>query len=361
MTHTIRKVALVGCGIMGSAIGGHVLDAGFDLTVHTRTRSKAEGLLARGARWAATPAQAAAGADAVLTMVGYPSDVEDVYLGTNGILEAAPKGAWLVDLTTSSPELARELHDAAEVMDKHAFDCPVTGGDTGARAGTLTLIAGTTEAEAAPVRALLDCFSAKIVWFGRPGTGQAAKLCNQVSLAACMMGYAEALSLAEQEGVDPQLLLDVLNNGTGGSGASRTLAPRSLAGDYKPGFQVEHLRKDLGLALAAADDAGINLPACEDAHLLFDAICRMGGSRMGTQALTLIYSDGETCRAAGLDPDALEDLADMEAPGGTERPAGGATGTDTGASAAGTDASDDPDADWLSDLWASVDAPEGCE
>lgn len=302
----IRNVAFIGTGIMGARIAGHLMDAGYDLTVHNRTREKAEDLLARGAHWANTPAEAAANADVVFTMVGYPTDVEDVYLATDGLIRAAKKGAWLIDLTTSSPQLARDIHDAAEVEDKHAFDCPVTGGEQGAIDGTLTLIIGAAEKDVAPVLPLLECFSSKRFFFDQPGGGQTAKLCNQVSLASCMVGYADALALAEQSGIDAEKVLEVMASGTGGSGASRTLAPKSLAGDYKPGFLAEHLRKDIALALQRSEDLDITLPGAETAFTLFDMLCQIGGSRMGTQALTLLYQEEGTCAAAGLDWSLLE-------------------------------------------------------
>lgn len=302
----IKNVAFIGTGIMGERIAGHLMDAGYALTVHNRTREKAEGLLARGARWADTPAEAAADADVVFTMVGYPTDVEDVYLATDGLIRAAKRGAWLIDLTTSSPQLARDIHDAAEVEDKHAFDCPVTGGEQGAIDGTLTLIIGAAEKDVAPVMPLLECFSSKRFFFDQPGGGQTAKLCNQVSLASCMVGYADALALAEQSGIDAERVLEVMASGTGGSGASRTLAPKSLAGDYKPGFLAEHLRKDIALALQRSEDLDITLPGAETAFTLFDMLCQIGGSRMGTQALTLLYQEEGTCAAAGLDWSLLE-------------------------------------------------------
>ena len=297
----IKKIAFIGTGIMGAPIAGHILDAGYDVTVHNRTREKAEGLLAKGAHWADSPAEAAADADVVFTMVGYPTDVEDVYLATDGLIRSAKKGAWLIDLTTSSPQLARDIHDAAEVEDKHAFDCPVTGGEKGAIDGTLTLIMGVSEETAAPVLPVLETFSAKRFFFDVPGGGQTAKLCNQVSLASCMVGYADAIALAEQSGIDVDRVLEVMASGTGGSGAATSLAPKSLAGDYKPGFMAEHLRKDIALALQRSEDLDITLPGAETAFTLFDMLCQIGGSRMGTQALTLLYQEEETCKAAGLD------------------------------------------------------------
>ena len=297
----IRRVAFVGTGIMGAPIAGHVLDAGFGLTVHNRSREKADGLVSRGATWADSPAAAAAEADVVFTMVGYPDDVEDVYLGAGGILEAAKKGAWLVDLTTSSPTLARELHDAAEVVGKHAFDCPVTGGQSGAEAGTLTLMVGAGEDDARILLPVLESFSSKVYYFGAAGRGQAAKLCNQVSLASCMMGYADALALAEQSGLDLDQVVDMMCDGMGGSAAMERLARKSVAGDFRPGFLAEHLRKDLGLALMRADDLDLTLPGAETAFNLYDTLCTVGGSRLGTQAISLLYADEQTGSAAGLD------------------------------------------------------------
>lgn len=300
------KVAFVGTGIMGAPIAGHIMDAGYDVTVYNRTRSKAEDLLARGAHWADSPAQAAKDADVVFTMVGYPTDVEDVYLAKNGLIRATKRGAYMVDLTTSSPQLARDIHDAAEVEDKHALDCPVTGGDAGAVAGTLTLIVGATEKDAEPVLPILQTFSDKIFYMGGAGKGQTAKLCNQVSLASCMVGYADAMALAEQGGLDVAQMLEMVGSGMGGSVALSRLAPKSLEGDYRPGFLSEHLRKDIGLALQQADDLDITLPGADTAFALYDTLCEIGGKRLGTQAITLLYADAADQTASGLDWSLLE-------------------------------------------------------
>lgn len=303
----LRDVAFIGTGIMGSAIARHLLDAGYRLTVYTRTKQKAEGLLAQGARWADTIPQAVDDADVVFTMVGYPEDVEEVYLSTDGLVRACAKGTWMVDLTTSSPQLARDIHDAAEVMDMHAVDCPVTGGEEGAQAGTLTLMLGCDERSAQPILPLLQTFSSRILYFGAAGNGQVAKLCNQVSLAANMVGYAEALALAEQSGIDGSKVRDLVMSGTGASAAMERLAPLSLQADYKPRFLSEHLHKDLGLSLELAEELGLSMPGTEGAYALFDMLCRIGGARLGTQAVSLLYRDEQTCAAAGLDWSLLED------------------------------------------------------
>ena len=310
------RIALIGTGIMGAPIAGHILDAGYDLTVYNRTRCKAEGLLARGAHWADSPAEAAREADVVFTMLGYPGDVEDVYLATDGLVRAAKKGAYLIDLTTSSPQLARDIHDACEVEDKFAFDCPVTGGQSGAEAGTLTLIIGATEERARPVLPLLQTFSSKVYYMGGAGKGQVAKLCNQVSLASCMVGYADAMALAEQGGLDVAQVLDMIGHGMGGSVALDRLAPKSLDGDYRPGFLCEHMRKDIALARQQAEDMDLALPGAETAFTLYDTLCEIGGSRLGTQAITLLYQDEAAATAAGLDWSLVEPAQ------------GGADGTD---------------------------------
>ena len=306
------NVAFIGTGIMGAPIAGHLLDAGYKLTVYNRTRAKAEGLLKRCAAWADSPAEAARNADVIFTMVGYPEDVEDVYLSTHGLIREARKGAWMIDLTTSSPQLARDIHDAAEVCDKHAFDCPVTGGQKGAIDGTLTLIAGITEASAEPVRPLLDAFSSQIFWFEQPGAGQVAKLCNQVSLAASLAGAAEMIALAEQYGISPKAVAQMVGAGMGGSAQLARVMPAALEGDYKPGFLAEHLRKDLRLALQTADDLELTLPETETSLNLVDMLCQVGGARLGTQAVALLYEDEATGVAAGLDWGKL-DMADEPA------------------------------------------------
>ena len=308
---TISKVAFIGTGIMGSAIAHHILDAGYRLAVFNRTPEKADALVAAGAVRASSISAAVKDADVVFTMVGYPEDVEDVYLASGGVLASARRGAWLIDLTTSSPELARDIHDAAEVEDVHAFDCPVTGGEQGAIDGTLTLIIGATEADLPEgIIDLLKTFSAKMCFFGHAGAGQTAKLCNQVSFASCIVGYADALALAEQAGLDPHAVLDLILSGTGTSGAAASYGPKSLAGDYKPGFFAEFLRKDLGLALAHSEDFGLSLPGAETAYALFDLLCSVGGSRLGGQAITLLYADESEGAAAGLDWSRVEQGAD---------------------------------------------------
>ena len=286
---------------MGAPIAGHLLDAGYELTVYNRTKEKADGLVERGATWADSASDASRTADVVFTMVGNPSDVEEIYLTTDGLLTCTKPGATLIDLTTSSPELARDIHGAAEAYDKHAFDCPVTGGEQGAIDGTLTAIVGATEEYIEPVRPLLETFTSKIYCFDDAGKGQSAKLANQIALAGSMVGMADCLAFAEQSDLDLIEVRKMILSGTGASGAMEQLAPKSMRGDYKPGFKVEHFLKDLGLALQAAEDEGLSLPGTDTAFMLYDTLKEIGGGEMGTQAITLLYAEEGIAEANGLD------------------------------------------------------------
>ncbi|AEB06554.1 3-hydroxyisobutyrate dehydrogenase [Coriobacterium glomerans PW2] len=301
MTDSRPTVAFIGTGIMGAPIAGNLLDAGYPLTVHNHTRSKADGLVERGARWAASPSEAARDADFIFTMVGFPEQVEEIYLSGDGLLAVSKPGAVLIDLTTSSPSLARDIAAAAQVEEKLAFDCPVTGGDRGAIAGTLTAIVGATERDIRSVRPLLDAFTSKICCFGAPGAGQAAKLANQVSLASCMVGMADALAYAESCGLDLDQTRDMILGGTGSSGAMAQLAPLALAGDWEPGFMVKHFLKDLGLAIQDAEEHEVSLPGTETAFSLYDMLETIGGGQRGTQAISLLYQDEDAASDAGLD------------------------------------------------------------
>lgn len=301
MTGKKPSIAFIGTGIMGAPIAGHILDAGYPLTVYNRTKSKADDLVARGAVWADSPQDAVEGADVVFTMVGYPSDVEELYLAGDGIIAASKPGAFLIDLTTSSPELAADIAEAADAAGRHAFDCPVTGGEAGAIAGTLTLIVGATETGIVPVRPVLETFGKKIYCFGAQGKGQAAKLCNQVALAASMVGMADSLALAQQCGLDLDETRQMILGGTGASGALEALGPKAIDGDYKPGFKVEHFIKDLKLALQTAESKEIALPGADTAFTLYDMLDAIGGAALGTQAITLLYQEEGDAVAAGLD------------------------------------------------------------
>ncbi len=284
-------LGFVGLGVMGHSMVGHLLDAGYPIVVYTRTRSKAEGVLARGARWGETPAVVAAQCDIVVTMVGYPADVEEVYLGAHGLLQAAKAGAYLVDMTTSSPALAERLAREAHEAGVHALDAPVSGGDVGARNATLTIMVGADPEEFDAVLPVLRLLGTNVVLQGPAGAGQHTKMANQIAIAGCMIGVCEALAYAEHAGLDPETVLRSISAGSAGSWSLSNLAPRILAGDFAPGFYVKHFIKDMRIALDSAREMGLDLPGLALAEQLYARLAEMGNADSGTQALYKLYGE----------------------------------------------------------------------
>lgn len=305
---TVRSVAFIGTGVMGAAMAGHLMDAGFALRVYTRTRAKAEPLLARGAEWCESPGDAVRGADAVITMVGFPSDVEACYLGEEGVVESATPGTLLIDMTTSSPALAERIAKAAAARGLDALDAPVSGGDVGARNGTLTIMVGGDPAAFERAHPLFAAMGSRIALHGGPGAGQHCKMANQIAIAASMFGLAECLAYAKAAGLDPARVIETLSGGSAQSWSLENYGPRVLAGDFAPGFYVKHFVKDLRIAIAEAEGLRLALPGLALAKRLYEELAVGGGSELGTQALWLLYApeaerDAAGVRASvGLDP-----------------------------------------------------------
>ncbi len=265
-------VAFIGTGVMGAAMAGHLMDAGYRLRVHNRTRAKAETLLGRGAEWHDSPGEAARGADVVVTMVGYPEDVEAAYLGEGGIIELASPGAVLIDMTTSSPGLAAKIASAAEKRGLSALDAPVSGGDVGARNGTLTIMVGGDAETLDRVRPVLSAMGKMIVLHGSAGAGQHCKMANQIAIAASMLGLAECLAYAVGAGLDRARVLETLSGGSAQTWTLTNYGPRVLDGDFAAGFYVKHFVKDLRIALASAAGLRVPLPGAELAKRLYEAL-----------------------------------------------------------------------------------------
>lgn len=288
-------VAFIGTGIMGSSMAGHLLAAGHPLHVHSRTRAKAEPLLARGATWHDTPESAAAAGQVVFTMLGLPSDVEQVYFGadgSSGIIAVAAPDSLLIDMTTSSPRLAERIAAAAAARGLAAVDAPVSGGDVGARAATLVIMAGGDESACARARPLLELLGKSVTRLGPAGSGQRCKLANQIAVAVGMVAWCESLAAARAGGLDPAAVQQVISGGAAGSWGLTNLAPRALAGDFAPGFLVRHLVKDICLAREEADAAGLDLPGLAVAERLYEALEAAGHGNEGTQALLRQYEVG---------------------------------------------------------------------
>jgi len=282
-------------------MAGHLLAAGHALTVHTRTRASASELERRGARWAESPREAAEGAEIVLSMVGYPADVEQVHLSPRGTLSAERPPRVIVDFTTSSPTLARLLAEEGRGRRIGVLDAPVSGGDIGARNASLSIMVGGDAAVLDEVRPVLERLGRTIVHHGGPGSGQHAKMVNQILIAATMMGVCEGLLYARAAGLEVGKVIESVSSGAAGSWSISNLGPRIAGGDFEPGFYVEHFLKDLGIALDEASRMGLVMPALALARQMYEGVKANGFGRKGTQALYLLM---ERLAGHGHPPDA---------------------------------------------------------
>ena len=285
------KVGFIGTGVMGNSLVKHLLDEGHEVSVYTRTASKAQNLVEAGAEWQESPKMVAMDAEVIFTMVGYPSDVEEIYFGEEGIINNAKEGTVLVDMTTSKPELAREIFKAALQKGLSALDAPVSGGDIGARNGLLSIMVGGEESSFKQVQPLLDLFGGNIVYQGPAGSGQHTKMCNQIIIASNMMGVSESLIYALKAGIDPETVLLSISSGAAGSWSLSNLAPKMISRNFEPGFYIKHFIKDMKIALEEADLMGLDLPALRLSLRLFENLAEKGYQDKGTQALIVQYED----------------------------------------------------------------------
>lgn len=274
---------------MGRSMAGHLLKAGHPLHVYNRTKEKAAALLEAGATWHDTAGAAAAVADVVITIVGFPSDVEATYLGAGGIVERARPGALLIDMTTSSPVLARRIAKEAKEKGLEALDAPVSGGDIGAREARLVIMAGGEAASFQRARPVFELMGKNIALLGPAGAGQHCKMANQIAVAVGMISWCEGLVYAQKAGLDPAAVHASIAGGAAGSWSLTTLAPRALAGNFDPGFYVKHLLKDLRIALDSAAELQLDLPGLALAKQLYDRVATKGWEDNGTQALYRYY------------------------------------------------------------------------
>jgi 3-hydroxyisobutyrate dehydrogenase len=282
-------VGFVGTGVMGGAMAGHLMDAGYRLRVHNRTREKAQHLLDRGAVWCESAGEVADEADAVVTIVGYPADVERVYLGEDGLVAHARRDAVLIDMTTSTPSLAVRIAAAAASRGVSALDAPVSGGDVGARDARLTIMVGGEAGAFSDAEQLLRVMGPNVVLQGGPGAGQHTKMANQIAIADTIVGVCESLAYAESAGLDPARVLDSIGAGSAGSWQLANYAPRMLRGDFAPGFFVKHFIKDMRIARDEAEAMGLALPGLLLALDLFEELAAAGHEDRGIHALYLLY------------------------------------------------------------------------
>lgn len=279
------RIGWIGTGVMGSSMCGHLLRAGYEVTVTTRTKARASDVLGAGAAWADTPAEVASASDIVFSMVGFPRDVREVLLGDAGALSGSAPGSVLVDMTTSEPSLAVEIGERAAASGVHSLDAPVSGGDIGARNATLSIMAGGPPDVFEAVRPCLDVMGSTVVLQGGHGAGQHTKMVNQILVASTMVAMAEGLLYAARAGLAMEEVLSSVASGAAGSWSLSNLAPRVIGGDFAPGFRVDHLVKDLGIALGEASKARIALPGLALANQLYVALQGQGRGGDGTQSL----------------------------------------------------------------------------
>ena len=283
---------------MGAAMAGHLLDKGYALTTFSRTRSKAEDLLQRGAQWADSPARVADASDVVFTMVGFPRDVSDVYFGEEGLIQRARPRMVFVDMTTAPPSLAVTVAEALKSRDAHFLDAPVSGGDVGARNASLSIMVGGEARIVEAVRSLFEAVGRTIVHQGAIGTGQHTKLCNQITIAGTMIGVCESLLYGYRAGLDLETMLQSIRDGAASCWTLDNLAPRILDRDFAPGFFVEHFVKDMGLALEENRRMGLVLPGLALVHQLYLAVQSHGHGRSGTHALMVALEELSNVRVS---------------------------------------------------------------
>lgn len=284
-----NKIGFIGTGVMGASIVMHLLNAGHDVTIYTRTKSKAADLIAAGAKWAETPAQASKEQDIIFTMVGYPKDVEEVYIGENGIFSAAKQGAIVIDMTTSEPTLAKKLYHEASERGLHSLDAPVSGGDIGAKNGTLSLMVGGDKDVFEKLQPIFELFGQNIIYQGVAGSGQHTKMCNQIAIASGMIGVCESMAYGLKAGLTMDEVLRSITAGAAGSWSLSNLAPRMLKGNLEPGFYIKHIIKDMKIALDEAERMNLQLPGLSLAKSMYDQLLAEGYGDNGTQALIKYY------------------------------------------------------------------------
>lgn len=285
----MSRITFIGIGVMGGSMALNLLKAGHEITVYTRTKFKAENLLSLGAKWEQSAAKASENAEIVISMVGYPRDVEEIYLGKNGVLSALKSGSTIIDMTTSSPKLAQKIYQLAREKGIAALDAPVSGGDVGAKNGTLAIMVGGDKEVYDKMVPIFNVMGKNICYFGKAGSGQYAKMSNQIAIASNMMGVCEAIAYAKKCGLNPQDLLNVISTGAAGSWSLSNLAPRMLKGDFAPGFFIKHFIKDMKIAIESAKEMNLNLPGLMLAEKLYEELAQKGYENDGTQALLKYY------------------------------------------------------------------------
>ena len=284
----MQKIGFIGLGIMGKSMTRNLMKAGYELHIYARTKAKVEDIISEGAVFHETAGECAKASEAVITIVGYPKDVEEVYFGDNGILDSAKPGTYVIDMTTSSPKLAKKIYEAAKEKGIHAMDAPVTGGDTGAKNGTFSILVGGDKEDYEACHGVFEAMGTNINYEGGPGCGQHTKMANQIMIAGTLSGVCEAMSYAKAQGLDLQTLLDSVATGAAGSKQLDAFGVKIMNGDYAPGFFMKHFIKDMNLAVEEADAQGLDLKVLKQVLANYRTLEAEYGD-LGTQTLIKFY------------------------------------------------------------------------
>lgn len=289
----MEKIGFIGTGVMGASMAFHLVRAGYEVHLYTRTKEKANHLIENGAIWEDSVKSLAENTDIIITMVGTPADVEDVYFGEDGLIENAKEGSYLIDMTTSKPSLAEEIAQKASKHGLQALDAPVSGGDIGAREASLTIMVGGNQAAFEEVEEVLEAMGENIILQGDAGAGQYTKLANQISIAPAMVGLAEALIFAKKANLDQMTVLQSISKGAAGSWSMDNYAPRMIMKSFGPGFAIRHYIKDLRIALEAAQDLNMETPGLQLALNIYEKLGQQGELDSGIHAIIKYFDHDE--------------------------------------------------------------------
>ncbi|MHA1105779.1 MAG: NAD(P)-dependent oxidoreductase [Promethearchaeota archaeon] len=280
-----EKIGWIGTGVMGKSMCGHLIDAGYEVSVYNRTKEKALDLINKGAIWCSNPMEVAQNSDVIFTIVGFPNDVEVVYLGEQGILKNIKEGAIVVDMTTSEPSLAHKIYEEAKKKGVSSIDAPVSGGDVGAKNGTLAIMSGGDKETYDKIFPLFELMGKNIAYMGKAGAGQHTKMSNQILIASTMIGVVESLLYAYKAGNDLNEVINVIGKGAAGCWSINNLGPRIVDGNFDPGFFIKHFIKDMGIALKEAKNMNLSLPGLALAYQFYISATALGLENLGTQGL----------------------------------------------------------------------------
>lgn len=285
----IKNIGFIGIGVMGKSMVKNLLKKGFSVSIYTRTKQKALDVIKEGAFWCDSIAECVKQKELVITMVGYPKDVEEVYFGNKGILENAEKGTYVIDMTTTSPKLSQKIYLEGAKRGISTLDAPVSGSDIGAAQGTLSIMVGGDKEAFAYCKPVLEALGKNIIYQGKAGYGQHTKMANQIALAGAISGVCEALTYGKSVGLDLQTMLDSISKGAAGSWQMDNMAPRILKEDFAPGFFIKHYVKDLNIALEEVEDRDFVLNVLQTVKNMYQTMENAGEGNLGTQALIKYY------------------------------------------------------------------------